>query len=240
MAPIWSMISTKGGCGKTTTAIILASELVHLGKRVTMIDADPNCALKLWKARSIEEDGSSRLPDNLKIIVDEERNGDNLISIMKKEKYNCDLIIIDTEGTNNRASTFAAAYSNLCIIPATSGAQDATEALRSYQFVKSAADMKEVIIPSIIIRSRAPSAILTVTEKDVQKTLKDSGVVICKVPIYDRSAFSACFTFGCTLYDLPKYAKMSGLDKSKKNSNDFLSALAIAAYEFKKMEMTNV
>jgi chromosome partitioning protein len=40
--------SPKGGVGKSTAAVLLASELAAHGGTVTMIDADPNKPLSQW------------------------------------------------------------------------------------------------------------------------------------------------------------------------------------------------
>ncbi|MGA2250931.1 MAG: ParA family protein [Terracidiphilus sp.] len=41
----------KGGVGKSTAAVLLATELASHGGSVTMIDADPNRPLTQWAAR---------------------------------------------------------------------------------------------------------------------------------------------------------------------------------------------
>ena len=47
--PVISFVSPKGGVGKTTSALILATELAAQGaSRVTIIDADPNLPIAKW------------------------------------------------------------------------------------------------------------------------------------------------------------------------------------------------
>jgi chromosome partitioning protein len=42
------LLSPKGGVGKTTTAVLLASEVIRHGKSVTLIEADSNQHLASW------------------------------------------------------------------------------------------------------------------------------------------------------------------------------------------------
>ena len=43
--------SPKGGAGKSTSAVILATELALKGVEVTVIDADPNKPVSVWAKR---------------------------------------------------------------------------------------------------------------------------------------------------------------------------------------------
>ncbi|CAM3143439.1 ParA family protein [Mycobacterium intermedium] len=49
---IWSLVHTKGGVGKTTTAMFLASAAVRRGLPVRVIDADPQASASSWADRA--------------------------------------------------------------------------------------------------------------------------------------------------------------------------------------------
>ena len=46
--PTISFASSKGGAGKSTSAVLLGTELAERGATVTIIDADPNQPVARW------------------------------------------------------------------------------------------------------------------------------------------------------------------------------------------------
>ncbi len=57
--PVIVMASPKGGVGKSTCSVILASEFARMGADVTVLDCDPNKCMR--SLCPIEIFGSSRL-----------------------------------------------------------------------------------------------------------------------------------------------------------------------------------
>ena len=62
--PVVSMVSSKGGAGKSTAALIIAGEIASAGREVILIDADPNQPLVAWAGRPGK-------PDNVQVVIDE-------------------------------------------------------------------------------------------------------------------------------------------------------------------------
>ena len=46
--PVIAFANPKGGAGKTTSALLLATELANKGAAVTVIDADPERWISQW------------------------------------------------------------------------------------------------------------------------------------------------------------------------------------------------
>ena len=61
--PAIVFLTPKGGAGKSTSAVLLASELANRGGAVTIIDADPNKPVSHWAKRS-------ELPKRISVVSD--------------------------------------------------------------------------------------------------------------------------------------------------------------------------
>src|ERR1700750_1943062 len=88
--PTISFASSKGGAGKSTSAVLLATELAERGASVTIIDADPNQPVMRWSRKPGR-------PNGLIVIggVTEETLIDTIDEAARKTTF----VIIDLEGT---------------------------------------------------------------------------------------------------------------------------------------------
>ncbi|HVJ72220.1 MAG TPA: ParA family protein, partial [Sphingomicrobium sp.] len=138
-ASVVSFASSKGGPGKTTALIVIGDALAALGKRIVMLDADPNGHLSAWSTLI------STPNSNLRVVgrITEE----DILDYIREEGREADLVLVDLEGTANNALTYATSKSDLVVIPAQASAMDLQEAFRAIALLDRASKVIERAIP---------------------------------------------------------------------------------------------
>jgi chromosome partitioning protein len=117
-----TIVQTKGGSGKTTTAMLLASAALDAGRRVMLIDGDVNAQLGRWRD-SFELatwEGLTKpvWPNELSILAPPDTVEGLLGLLEEQEAAGTDLVIIDTRpGTHTDTEDFCL-ISDLVLIPA--------------------------------------------------------------------------------------------------------------------------
>lgn len=122
----------KGGAGKSTTVACLATYWAAKGRRVALIDADPNHTLARWHAK-----GSALAKLRLEIQTDEQGIMPTVSALVRDH----DLVLIDCAGFNNQVMIFAIGSSDLVVIPVMTDEASIFEALRTRKMVDSAAQL---------------------------------------------------------------------------------------------------
>lgn len=210
-----SFVSSKGGVGKTTSAVVLAGELVAAGRKVALIDADPNRPLEAW----------SRLrpvPELLRLIVDD--SAETIIDTIEDARAGADFVIVDLEGTATDRIGFAVARSDLVLIPLQSSVLDAAEAAKSVKLVRQMWKVANREIPYRVFFTRVPPAIRERTARDIEQQFSGAAVPVLPATLIDRAAYRTLFSLGGTLHDLEK-ADVSGLETAKENARDYAQAV---------------
>ena len=117
-----TIVQTKGGSGKTTTAMLLASAALDAGRRVTLIDGDVNAQLGRWRdsfeLAAWEAVKKPAWPEALSILSPPETVEGLLALLEEEEARGVDLVVIDTRpGTHTDTEDFCL-ISDLVLIPA--------------------------------------------------------------------------------------------------------------------------
>jgi chromosome partitioning protein len=208
---IIAFANPKGGAGKTTAALLLASELASRGAKVTIIDADPERWISQWGLL----DGK---PDNVKILG--EVSEDTIVDQIDEASQHSQFVVVDLEGTASLMVANAIGMADLVIIPTQGSAMDAKGGAKTIRLIRNQERMARRRIAHSVLLTRTSAAVTSRSMRNVQDQLAKNGVDIFATPIVERAAYRDIFDFGGTLATLdPK--TVSNLDKARENAREF-------------------
>ena len=212
--PVISFANPKGGTGKSTSALILALELAHRGGKVALIDCDPNQVTAGW-AKSREAEGKTAPFEAI-----ENPGENNIIDVLDKLSAEYPFVILDLEGTASLMMSRAMSRSDLTIIPMQASPVDAKQAARAVGLIRTEEKMLRRPIPMRILMTRNNPAIKTRDEKAILGQLQSANVPLLEVPLHERAAYRAIFTYNKTLRELTS-KESAGLPKARDNAEGY-------------------
>jgi chromosome partitioning protein len=207
--------SPKGGAGKSTSAVLLATELALKGASVTVIDADPNKPVSQWAGREGR-------PENLAVISDisEKTIIDEIESAAQKSTF----VIVDLEGTANMMVAYAISRANLVVVPTQGSTLDAVEAVKAIKLIRQQEKAFNKKIPYAVLFTRTSSALKPRTLRSIQEQFTRNGVLAFETQIHERDAYRALFSFGGTLSSLNP-VEVRNIDAAIVNARAFAGEL---------------
>jgi len=198
--PTIAFVSSKGGVGKTTSALLLALGLCDLGRPVALVDSDPNLPLTTWAQKPGKPSG---------VTVLEAPTFADLPGVLRSAKRAADWVVVDTEGGAPRLGGLAVANADLVITPLAASALEVREALKADRLVADVARRERRSIGFSALFCRTPGGMRR-TFSAVREELEAEGVPVLNTVITDKEAFRALFAYGGALSDL-KSGRVSGL-----------------------------
>ena len=175
------LISQKGGVGKTTLAIHLATAFEALGKQTLLIDLDPQTSAAEWK--------DSRKADRPYVMaVPPSRLGK---SIETAKENGAEVIILDTAPHSEGTALDAARAADLILVPCQPSLMD----LRAMR--KTADILNYLKKPTFAVLNEV-TPVGTVADEAARAITAQFGMPVSPVRIGLRVAFSRCLLAGQT------------------------------------------
>ena len=221
--PIIAFANPKGGAGKTTSALLLASELAAKGAKVVIIDADPEKWISQWGALPGK-------PATITIIGDVTE--DTIVDQIEAAASEAQFVVVDLEGTASLMVANAIGMSDLVIIPTQGASMDAKGAAKTIKLIRNQARMARRDIPHAVLMTRTSAAIASRALKNVRDQLDKAGIDIFATSIVERAAYRDILDYGGLLSDLdPKL--VSNIDKALLNAREFAGEVVAKLKEAK-------
>jgi chromosome partitioning protein len=211
--PTISFASSKGGAGKSTSAVLLATELAQRGTTVTIIDADPNQPVLRWSRKPGK-------PESLTVIggVSEETLIEAIDTAARKTAF----VIVDLEGTASVMVAHAMTRSDLVIIPTKGSELDGIEAAKVIQFIGRQERAYNRKIPFAVLFTQTNPVVRPRTLKSLEADMLKQGIPVLGAALHERDAYRAIFSFGGTLSAL-KPALVRNIPAAIDNAREFMA-----------------
>ncbi|BAU94226.1 MULTISPECIES: ParA family protein [Methylorubrum] len=215
--PVIAFANPKGGAGKTTTALLLATELAAKGAAVTVIDADPERWISQWAKLPGK-------PDNVRIVADVTE--ESVVDAIEASEEEAQFVIVDLEGTASLMVSNAIGMADLVVIPIQGSSMDAKGGAKMLRLIRNQEKMSRRKIAHAVVLTRTGAAVTSRALRNVAEQLRAGGIDIFATPIVERAAYRDLFDYGGTLAGLSG-AQVSNLDKAIQNAREFAGEVVV-------------
>lgn len=206
--PVICAANPKGGAGKSTTILTLASTLAQQGGSVTIIDADPNKPITDWRT------GKSALA----IKVLSEATEGNIRDLINTAAAEAQFVFVDLEGTASRLASRAIIRADLTLIPLGGSALDAKQAARAVGLVReSEEDIGRKLSFTLAFNRTSPPPFTRRIEREIAEQMRSNDLPVLSTHLYRREAYNAMFMERLSLFELDPQ-QVNGLEAAIDNA----------------------
>jgi len=190
-ARVVAFLCEKGGAGKSTGATNLASYLAKQGKRVLIVDHDPQASASKWSSFTHENGG----PGEIAVIVMKQLQRD-----LRSISHGFDYVIIDGEPTTDKVTVDAIKVSELVIIPVRPSGFDVWSGINTAGLIRERQELTDGSPKARVLVSQA--IVNTVIARDIANALESYQLPLMENRTHIRVAYTEVSSLGKSAFDL--------------------------------------
>lgn len=197
-AKILVTANQKGGCGKTTVAMQLGGTLGRSGKRVLIVDADPQGTATRWAASASDE---APFPAHVAGLA---AAGGKVHREIKKYLDSYDFILVDCPpAVESAVPQSALLIADVALVPIIPSPADLWAATGTRSLIERASDINPGLQARLVVNMLQSN---TSMSHEVLEVLEDFGIPLTDSKLHLRTAYRQAAVFGGTVHDLGRDA----------------------------------
>ena len=191
---IYAVVNTKGGVGKTTTAVHLATMLALVGETL-LIDGDPQASAASWAAW--RRDNSSHGPSPTTTCL----AGKAILSEGKQLATKYDHVVVDAGGRDSVGLRSALLLAQMAIVPVGASSLDAAAITDLLEIVELSRDYNPELDVRVLLSRVDPR---TKDAAEMLGFLTEQRLTVLPTKICERVAFRRAIGDGLVVQELGK------------------------------------